>query len=233
MKFIALSDLHGYLPKITESANVMFICGDISPLYLQRNKIEMHEWLFTSFMQWITNLPVEKVFMIAGNHDFYFESLNKTKIDDLEKASGYKLKYLCNEDTVYVDKNGKIWTIFGTPYCKIFGNWPFMRSEDVLIEKFSKIPKEVDFILSHDTPYDVGQQDFILQTIRHSDNELEHIGNKPLKEALNKTNFKWCFHGHIHSSSHDPDKLNDGYVVNVSILDEYYKPKYNYYINEI
>lgn len=32
MRIIALSDIHGQLPVISESAEVMFICGDIIPL---------------------------------------------------------------------------------------------------------------------------------------------------------------------------------------------------------
>jgi hypothetical protein len=41
MKTIAISDLHGLLPEIVEPADIMFICGDISPLHIQFNKPEM------------------------------------------------------------------------------------------------------------------------------------------------------------------------------------------------
>ena len=38
MKLIAISDLHGSLPKIEDKADIMIIAGDISPLNIQGNK---------------------------------------------------------------------------------------------------------------------------------------------------------------------------------------------------
>ena len=69
MKLIAISDLHGNLPVIEENADIMIIAGDISPLIIQRNKPKMIEWLKTDFIDWINSLNVEKVYLIAGNHE--------------------------------------------------------------------------------------------------------------------------------------------------------------------
>lgn len=98
MKTIAISDLHGLLPEIVEPADIMFICGDISPLHIQFNK----PW---------------------------------------------------------------------------------------------------------------------------SNKSLEHVGNEPLANRLKEIQFAWCFHGHIHSSSHEPEAIegeNTGFVVNVSYCNESY-----------
>lgn len=58
-----------------------------------------------------------------------------------------------NELVYYVDNDGITWSIFGTPYCHQYGNWPFMRTDEYMEEKFKEIPDEVNFILTHDTPY--------------------------------------------------------------------------------
>ena len=233
MKIIAISDLHGYLPSIKEKADILCICGDISPLNIQFNKPEMLNWLHGPFMEWIKSVPVEKVYLIAGNHDAWFEGASKAKLMELQFLSSNKLVYLDNEVTHYIDDNGKLWSIFGTPYCKVFGTWPFMRTEETLVEKYAEIPDEVDIILSHDTPYGVGGQDLILETVRWSNHNLKHIGNKPLVNRLKDVKYKILFHGHIHSSSHCPDEFGTGKVVNVSVVDESYDLVYDPYILEI
>lgn len=233
MKIIAISDLHGYLPTIEEQADIMLIAGDISPLRIQGSKVLMQEWMEEEFIPWINKLKVEKVFLVAGNHCFYFQGISKNKILLLEKETNYKLKYLKNETTTYIDENGESWTIFGTPYCHIFGNWPFMLSEEALAEKFKEIPEEVDIIISHDPPYGVGFHDCNLQKAYSRSTGPEHLGNKPLREQLEKTKFKLGVFGHIHSSDHNPTEFRGATVVGVSLLDEYYNPAYKPFIIEL
>lgn len=225
MKTIAISDLHGLLPEIVEPADIMFICGDISPLHIQFNKPEMWKWLTGEFMDWIIGLPVEKVYLVAGNHDAFFEGASTSKKVELSFLSSHKLIYLENELVYYVDNDGITWSIFGTPYCHQYGNWPFMRTDAYMEEKFKKIPDEVNFILTHDTPYGWKNQDVILERPRWSNKSLEHVGNEPLANRLKEIQFAWCFHGHIHSSSHEPEAIegeNTGFVVNVSYCNESY-----------
>ena len=69
MKLIAISDLHGYLPTIEEQADIMLIAGDISPLNIQGTRVLMREWIEDEFIPWINELKVEKVFLVAGNHE--------------------------------------------------------------------------------------------------------------------------------------------------------------------
>ena len=69
MKLIAISDLHGYLPTIEEQADIMLIAGDISPLDIQGTRVLMREWIEDEFIPWINELKVEKVFLVAGNHE--------------------------------------------------------------------------------------------------------------------------------------------------------------------
>lgn len=229
LKIMAISDLHGNLPIIEKNAEIAIIAGDIIPLNIQFHKPKSKKWFETAFANWIKILPVEKVFMIAGNHDAYLENISKINLDALLKICEGKLIYLENELVDYFDLNGLKWTIFGTPYCSIFGNWPFMRKDDILIEKFQVIPDKVDIIISHDPPFALGDADVILDfTPYTSYRGFEHLGNKPLTNRLKTVDYKILFCGHIHSGDHNLNPITN--VVNVSYLNEnykkYYKPLY-------
>ena len=225
LRVAAISDIHGYLPIIEESADILLIAGDISPLEIQFNKPKMKTWIETEFAYWIKSLPVDRVFLIAGNHDSYLESISKTNILALQQAC-VKLTYLKNEVCDYVDSYGQVWTIFGTPYCHIFGNWPFMRSDEYMTEKFKQIPDEVDIIISHDPPFAAGDVDVILETPQHRfERMFTHLGNDPLRDRIEKVNYKLLVCGHVHGGSHD--FTEEWKSVNVSYLNEYYEPYYD------
>lgn len=232
MKIVSISDIHGHLPIINEPVDILCIGGDISPLRIQFNKPEMKKWLESEFMYWLNNLPVDKVILIAGNHDAYFEGLSKTNIMELEFLSNGKLKYLLNETYIYTDKSDKSYSIFGTPYCHIFGGWPFMRTDEYMTEKFKNIPENVDIIISHDPPYGVGEVDVILESYNLNE-PIYHLGNEPLRKRLEQIKYGILFCGHIHSGSHVPFEFNDGKCVNVSVLDEDYQPIYKPFYYEI
>lgn len=118
MKVCAISDLHGYLPEI-EKSDILLICGDISPLEIQFNKPKMKVWLETEFAYWIKSLPVDKVYMVAGNHDAYFEGINPMNLAELKCNVISNLFIYCD---FIVHRHEKIeYKIFGTPYCHILG----------------------------------------------------------------------------------------------------------------
>jgi len=228
-KIIAISDLHGLLPEIIEPADIMLIAGDISPLNIQFNKFECKKWFEGPFAEWINKAPVEDVYMVAGNHDGYFEGINKINIGLLRQATNFKLKYLCNDTIIYRNNDGEPIKIFGTPYCHIFGNWPFMRSEEYMEKKFEQIPNDVDIIISHDPPFGISDADMILQDTRNTGRSLTHLGNIPLTNRIKDLNFKLLVCGHIHSGDHN--LVNN--VVNVSYVDEHYEGTYPIFYTEI
>ena len=55
--------------------------------------------------------------------------------------------------------SGKIYKVFETLYCKIFGNWAFMCENKTLKE----IPEELNILMNHDVAY--GYADQSLQDI--------------------------------------------------------------------
>ena len=93
MKFLATSDIHGYLPNITEEFDLLMICGDICPatdhsIYYQEN------WIKTIFTQWINSLPYKttwsKVILVPGNHDFWFERMSEAQKMEIEMLCSLK-----------------------------------------------------------------------------------------------------------------------------------------------
>lgn len=224
IKIVALSDLHGILPTINRKVDLCLIGGDISPLNIQFDMQKMSDWIFGIFTEWLKTIPAEKIILIAGNHDAWFERASDSQIYLLEKESG--VKYLKNESYTYFDDEAVEWSIFGTPYCHIFGRWPFMRSDEKLEEYFSKIPDNVDIILSHDPPYGIGQTDVILTGKYVGMQDDPHCGNKILAKKLENVNFKLLVFGHIHSGSHELTFYNKGICTNISLLNEKYIEAY-------
>lgn len=228
MKVAAISDLHGNLPiypspywKGLEECELLFICGDILPLRFQTDMVESRRWLIEEFKPWAASLPVEQVYFIAGNHDFWFErnDIEARKIFSLND----KITYMKNEYLDYYSsiQDSKTYRIFGTPYCHIFGNWAFMRGEETLAEKFSQIPDDVDILISHDAPY--GTSDICLEGWAA---DGRHKGCPELRDAIIASKPKYCFHGHLHSTNHEEEILDETKVYNVSILCEDYSLKY-------
>lgn len=215
MKVCAISDLHGFLPEI-EPCDLLLICGDIMPLSIQSNMPASEKWLDEVFIPWIDNQLIDQAILIAGNHDHYMERCDKKASLMLNTR---KLIYLRNESTTYVSNYGESVTVFGTPYCKIFGNWAFMRDPDTLKEKYSAIPENVDILISHDAPQ-IGE----IGTISEGSWAGTEAGNIWLAEEIKRKKSKWCFCGHIHSGSHEITEYNDTKLVNVSLVDENYKP---------
>lgn len=227
----AISDLHGFLPEIKQS-DILIIAGDISPMTIQFNIPEAEKWMKDTFIPWINSLPVEKVYLIAGNHDSIFRNLSKVKINEFCLLTNNKLCYLKNESAKYISSTGITYTLFGTPYCHIYGNWPFMISEEALTAKFAAIPDKVDILITHDAPYGLELQDVCLEH-RRITNRYEHIGNVPLMDRLSQIKYKWLFHGHLHTSDHIPSEYNGGKVVNVSYVDEFNSPSYEPFYTKI
>ena len=216
MKIVAISDLHGQFPEIkVEKCDVLCICGDIIPLEIQTDVYKSKNWLKTDFIAWCNSIACEHILLIAGNHDLIFEQILHHEIIDI--FLGTKIHYLENDE---VEIDGK--RFYGTPYCHIFGNWAFMREDFHLKMIYDLIPENLDVLLIHDAPY--GTSDICLQETEW--NDKEHIGCIPLRDAIVEKKPKIVLHGHLHSSNHEVELLEETKVYNVSILDETYNIAY-------
>ena len=238
MKVRVTSDTHGYLPLMIGPTDLFLICGDVCPAHDHYFSYQK-EWVENDFVNWVNGLPFadeySKVIMIPGNHDFVFERWHQPDFDHLKRLTNGRLIVLKNNvyDFEYLDEEEGIKTvkIFGTPYCKIFGNWAFMVSDDKLREKFAEIPEGVDILLTHDAP-DINDMGLIHEGWSAGVN----AGNKVLAEAIKEKKPRYVFCGHIHSGKHDFELVNvqDNKdeeevlvnVANVSYINERYNPAY-------
>lgn len=218
MRICVTSDLHGNLPTI-EECEMLLICGDVLPLKIQMNHRKSKNWLLNEFTEWIKSQPVKQTVFIAGNHDFYCESHE----DDMKHMFNSEIKYLCNSHYDYISNEGKVYRIFGTPYCKQFGLWAFMRDNDELEEYYRKMPGNCDIVISHDAPRINNLGCIMEEGFRWYG---EDAGNEVLAKALLSAKPTYAFCGHIHSGKHELQELNGIKMANVSLLDETYKIKY-------
>lgn len=220
IKICAMSDLHGYLPEI-EPCDLVLICGDIVPLKYQSNFELAYDWYEDDFREWAENLECDKVLFVAGNHECTFP-IDSERYQKL--FSKYdKVTYLEDSQYDYRGLDGKTYSIYGTPWCQVFGRWAFMASDPALEEIYSKIPKDLDILMTHDQPYGYG--DVLLQKDCPWANG-EHIGNKMLLEAIDKRCPKYQFNGHLHSCDHEAIDIDGTIHYNVSLKDEKYQPVY-------
>ena len=227
MKICGISDMHGILDFDIEECDILCICGDIVPLGVQ----SMHEgsanWIKKEFIPWCEKQPCDKVFLIAGNHDWFFMR-HPDEVDEIFKDNE-KITYLCDSLAEYVDKDYNTYRIYGTPWCHQFYNWAFMTS-DVKLEKiYNKIPYKVDILMTHDCPHGTG--DVILQDVPWKTDS--HIGCIPLGEAVDNKKPQIMFTGHLHSVTKEPQKRGETTVINVSVVDEHYKRVYEPHYIEI
>lgn len=222
MKICGISDLHGLCSDLTiEKCDILFICGDIVPLRMQRNVPQSFSWFKKEFISWCSKQPVDQIYLVGGNHDFF---LSEHERAIKEHLMGTNITILYNEGAEYLDDSGKVWTIWGSPLCHIFGNWAFMYSDEYNKEQYEKMPKNVDFLITHDAPY--GVSDVLLQKDCPW-NTGEHLGNIPLAEVIKNKNPKFNFHGHLHSTSREFEYLNSTKVINCSLVDENYNNVYD------
>lgn len=231
MHVLAMSDLHGQLPKVEETFDLLLICGDVCPIHDQYFAFQK-EWVLNDFVDWINTLPFHdeysKVVMVGGNHDFVFERYGNKEKDQLKSKTNGRCIFLKNNeyDFEWVDDNGlKSIKIFGTSYCKIFGNWAFMLSDEKLKARYDLCTDNVDIFISHDSP-DLNGLGTIHYTKVNDKVYGQNVGNKVLTEAIKIKKPKYFFSGHIHTGNHDFENIDGTKMANVSLLNEQYLMTY-------
>lgn len=243
LKCVAISDLHGYLPKDLPEGDVLCICGDIVPLDYQRDLVMSVAWFCLDFNKWANSLPYKKVIFIAGNHDFFLEEIGpkhgksasavmKKLLPGVHKGAS-KLVYLCDNS---VEIEGK--RFYGTPWIGDLSNWAFYKPEEStdtckgLKDTFANIPKKCDVILTHMPPRYMGLGEVIQGG---NFNTGSDYGSQVLADATVGTEkqFQYLLCGHVHSGCHMPVCSNGRKLVNVSIKDENYKVNYEPFVFEV
>ena len=178
------------------------------------------------FKPWCESLPCDKVIFIAGNHDLHFGNLDFMYT---QFPKDKKVTYLFHKSYVYTSRSGKEYSIFGTPYCKLFGNWAYMAMDDVLDKLYQDIPENLDILLTHDQPF--GWGDILFDDVIW--NTGDHIGNKPLAKAIVEKKPRFQFNGHLHSCDHNLIEIGETKHYNVSLKNEKYEPVYDPLVVEV
>ena len=223
MKLCAFSDIHGFLNFTIEPSDVVCICGDIVPLRIQKDMVESEKWLKDVFIPWCQRLPTKLVLLVAGNHDFFIYFYADRFREWIKETN---IRYLLDQSFVFeTEKGGKTEsvTFYGTPWCHKFGLFAFMDHNDSeLYRVFSAIPNNLDILLTHDATY--GISDVCTQSGFPSSGK--HIGSIALFRIVTEKQPRLHLHGHLHTSNHECEKINNTSIYNVSLLDEQYQPAF-------
>lgn len=227
MKITAISDIHGNLIDIAP-CDILLICGDISPLEIQRDHIQMTKWIFGEFYEWIMKLPCDQVVLTPGNHDFWFEKfLTQSRVDLFNKLT------ILIDDGFYINIDGKPITIYGTPWIRPIGRigvWAFEKDPTDLKKLYNKMPHDIDILITHDAP----ALGYVGIEVHGKD--VMHFTNEVLANEIKNKKPKYAICGHIHEGKHKLDYIEisessdkDIEIVNMancSILDDSYSIKY-------
>lgn len=178
MKILAISDTHGLHDQLTElpEADMIIHAGDVSKRGTESE--------IMSFLEWYSSLPYQHKIFVAGNHDFYLESVEKEKL--IEQIPD-NLIYL--EDQGVTIEGIHIW---GSPVQPWFFDWAFQKQRGAELQAhWQKIPKEVDILVTHGPPQ--GRLD------RVHNGKL--AGCADLLERIRKTEARVHIFGHIHEAA--------------------------------
>lgn len=185
----AIADLHGNLPEM-QYASLVIICGDIFPGELDKDPDGQGSWFRAVFLPWVDKIECRRVVLVAGNHDHWIEANNENLLEEFAPSAGKKLVYLC--DSGFEFRRLKI---YGTPWVPTpFVNKAFSSDDsDFLRERYSRIPQNVDLLVTHTVPYDCNHIGF-------SDRDMKDLGSKELREAVASRNVRFLVGGHIHEA---------------------------------
>lgn len=203
-KIVAISDLHGVLPKIPQ-CDLLLIAGDITPTKNHSVSFQ-YNWLNNEFRKWLDGVPAKNIVGVAGNHDFIFQ-----------ESSPPKLPWIYLQDSG-VEINGlKLW---GTPWQPWFFDWAFNLYEPQLAEKWASIPNDTDILVCHGPPFGYGDE-----AVRLNKKGYENTGSPSLLKRIKEIKPKLVTFGHIHRGR--GEWILDGTkLANVSILNDNYENVY-------
>ena len=135
------------------------------------------------------------------------------------------------------DTNGKIHILqdelvdiqgikfYGTPWCPSLRNWAFYGDKQHLLNRFNKIPDDVDVLITH-CPPKYGLQGTVLETNWNYMNDFGCVELQQIIDERFTDKDMWILSGHIHSGKHEVEKMNNVKYRNCSIKNEDYEVAY-------
>lgn len=206
MKIVLISDTHTQHNKIqVPDGDLIIFSGDLS--------YHGYDHEILAFLKWYSELPHTHKVMIAGNHDFGFES----KSAWCREVMPTNIHYL-NDSGVTIEGIN----IWGSPITPWFHSWAFNRFRGLDISKhWELIPKGTDILITHGPAHKHGDK---IRPEHVRVGETQHIGCKDLLHYIKKIKPKLHVFGHIHECSGFMKSNGKTLFVNASSLDANYKP---------
>ena len=198
MKIVAISDTHSRHEHLKVPDGDVFIhAGDFSGYGSLKELMNFNEW--------VGQLPHPHKIVIAGNHDWCFETMP-------EESRRHMTNAIYLQDAALEIEGFKF---YGSPWQPWFLDWAFnLQRGQELREKWDMIPPDIDVLITHGPPHGIGDL-----TVRE-----ENVGCEELLIAVERVRPKFHIFGHIHEDAgvHEYDHTT---FANVSFLDVHYKVK--------
>lgn len=224
MRILATSDLHGNLSDLNfDNIDVVVIAGDFAELKGggKWHWNDQKKWIQKKFIPMIESHPNTQFVITPGNHDLCMD-ISKTS---LHPDINFNIQWPINAH-ILIDREVVINGIkfYGSPWVPIISyRWAFEAETDKLSERFSKIPEDVDVLITH-TPPHIDNETCIDRSIQWG--ATEAFGSWALADEIAEKQPKYVFCGHIHTGTHGGVKFLNSMIYNVSRLDERYEIAY-------
>lgn len=184
MKILCLSDTHGRLPSAATlpHADVVIFAGDCCHMGNLKQTQQ--------FLEWFRGLPIAHKIMVAGNHDFAFQTLSSSFAETTQGALDLTGIHYLADESIWIDGV----QFYGSPWQPEFCNMAFnmQRMSLGLQQAWSKIPDDIDVLITHTPPYG------ILDEVRDG----IHAGCELLAERLpGLKKLQLHVFGHIHEAA--------------------------------
>lgn len=201
MKIVCISDTHlyhedtGARQPVIPQGDLLIHSGDGT---FRGNVQEIER-----FLDWLGKLPHPHKILVAGNHDWLFQTVPERARAMIPPG----VTYLENQETTIEGLR-----IYGTPWTPTFMKWAFMAERGHrLKDKYRGIPEGIDILVSHGPPKG------ILDQVPDG----EHVGSYELFEVVRRIKPRLHCFGHIHHG-HGRLELDGTLYVNAAIVDEAY-----------
>jgi len=210
MKILTLSDSHNkhneipskYIENINGEIDMIIHAGDMS-MGGDDSEIE-------AFLEWYDKLNFKYKILIAGNHDFFFES------NEEEHINSFLSRY---PSIIYLQDSGveieglKIWGSGVTPW---FYDWAFNRKGIEICKHWDMIPSDTQILITHGP----------VQGYLDKNAWGESVGCPYLRARIAQLNdLKIHICGHIHEGYGQTETYDGKILINASVLDLKYKMK--------
>lgn len=197
MEIICISDTHNkHWKLLVPTGDFLVHAGDVTERGTKREVLD--------FLKWFSQQPHRHKIFIAGNHDFFLESLSSTQIAEILPENVHYL----NETQIELD--GIVF--WGSPMTPGNENWAFSGHQNHTFDHWQNIPDKLDVLITHVPPYG------ILDT---ADNK-QALGSKALLKKIRLLKPKFHIFGHLHEN-YGKVKRGNTLFVNATTFNQYEK----------